>query len=56
MQDDIFKVKFVELFADKIEISFSNLCAIYKLIPSEMVSINNLFISKALLIKLDKVI
>ena len=45
MQVDIFKVKFVELFVDKIEISFDNLV---KLIPTEKSSIINLFNSKNL--------
>lgn len=48
MQFDIFKVKFVKLFANKIEISNSNLFAINKLIPTEKMVIDDLFISKGL--------
>ena len=48
MQDDVSKVKFVELFADKIEISILNLFSVVKLIPTRKASIISLFTSKGL--------
>lgn len=56
MQDDIFKVKFVELFADKIEISISNLLVIIKIIPTGSCGITKLFISNYCVVHCSQIV
>ena len=48
MQDDVFKIKFIELFADKIEISDSNLLTLINMIPTARSNVITLFIAKGL--------
>lgn len=48
IQDNVYRIKFVELFVDKMEISISNLLTIIKLIPTKKSSVTDLFISKGL--------